>query len=69
MRQKRMRRGATVLLAAMLAGALASCGSGDDGSASSLSVSGGAAQTTSTTGTTCSPVNVGSVRISVFKAG
>ncbi|MEF3059327.1 glycoside hydrolase family 28 protein [Ralstonia solanacearum] len=61
MRQKRMRRGATVLLAAMLAGALASCGSGDDGSASSLSVSGGAAQAISTTGATCSPVNVQAV--------
>ncbi|MHA6824078.1 glycosyl hydrolase family 28 protein [Ralstonia pseudosolanacearum] len=59
MRQRRMGRGAALLLAAMLAGALAACGSGDGDSASGLTVSGGTAQTTTqTTGSTCSPVNV-----------
>lgn len=59
MRQRKMGRGAALLLAAMLAGALVACGSGEGDGASGLSVSGGTAQTTTqTVGSTCSPVNV-----------
>lgn len=59
MRQRKMGRGAALLLAAMLAGALVACGSGEGDGASGLSVSGGTAQTTTqTAGSTCSPVSV-----------
>ncbi|AXV80253.1 glycosyl hydrolase family 28 protein [Ralstonia solanacearum] len=61
MRQRGMSRGVNMLLAAILTGVLASCGSSEDGGTSGLSVSGESAptaSTTSTNSTTCSAVNV-----------